>query len=222
MAGGSGFLGSQYIRYTLQTARPTVVACLHAPDPARRLEDIHDFRFKRVDTSEGGFDVFVDLDAGRIVRAGISVEFRISEVYGPYQDPAALVPRMILAAFQRRPLDVPGDGGARRSWIFVYDVVRAVHTLVERGRPGELYGIGGQGSERTDLEVAKEILRITGGEEASIRLGAAPEPPRPLVDPSKIERELGFRPSLPWEVGLRTTVDWYRRNDAWVRAAAGA
>lgn len=220
VTGGAGFLGSHYIRYALQMARPAVVGCADTADPARRLVDIQDSRFRWVNAAEAGFDVSVDLDAGRIVRSGVWVEFRIAEAYGPYQHPSELIPRLVLAALHGRFLDVPGDGTTRRGWILVHDVVRAVHMLVERGQPGVRYEIGGRGSERTDLEVAKEILRITGGEQGRIRLGGAVSPPRPAVDPSRIETELGFRASLPFEVGLRTTVDWYRRNESWARAAA--
>jgi dTDP-D-glucose 4,6-dehydratase len=238
VAGGSGFLGSHYIRYALQTARPAVVASLDAADPARRLEDIQDRRFRREEGVREGFDVLVDLGdggaklaqaarragIGRIVQAASEegiVGFRCSENYGPYQRPSALVPRLLLAAFEGHPLTLGGDGGTLRDWILIHDTVRAIHLLVEKGSPGQVYGIGG-GTERTDLQVAQAVLRIAGAPEDRIRFGGDAEIPRPAVEPSKIERELGFRPSLPFEVGLRTTAEWYRRNLAWVRGAAAA
>jgi len=144
---------------------------------------------------------------------------RHSNNYGPHQHPEKLIPKLITNAMQDQPLPLYGDGGNVRDWLFVHDNARAVHLALEKGRAGEVYNVGGN-SGRTNLEVARAILKILGKPESLIRFvtDRPGHDRRYAMDASKIEAEAGFRPSLPFEVGLRTTVDWYRKNEAWVRA----
>ncbi len=149
---------------------------------------------------------------------------RCSNNYGPYQFPEKLIPLMILNALEGKPLPVYGDGRNVRDWIHVEDHNRAVLAVLEHGRPGEVYNIGGE-SERENLTVVKEILQAVGAPESLIRF-VADRPGhdrRYAIDPSKIKRELGWRPARRFEEGLAETVAWYRAHREWCdRVRSGA
>ncbi|MBX6746930.1 MAG: GDP-mannose 4,6-dehydratase, partial [Acetobacteraceae bacterium] len=148
-----------------------------------------------------------------------------SNNYGPYHFPEKLIPLIILNALEGRPLPVYGDGGNVRDWLFVEDHVRALVAAVEHGRPGETYCVGGR-SERRNLEVVETICDLLDARRPAARprrelIRFVPDRPghdrRYAIDPSKIERELGWRARESFESGLARTIDWYLANEWWWR-----
>jgi len=143
---------------------------------------------------------------------------RCSNNYGPYQFPEKLIPLFITNAMADAPLPLYGDGKNIRSWLHVDDHSRAIMMVLERGRDGEVYNVGGAPeSEKENVEVTKEILDILGKpptliKKVSDRKG---HDRRYAVDYSKIEKELGWRPEIDFPTGLRATVAWYQENRAW-------
>ncbi len=149
-----------------------------------------------------------------------------SNNYGPYQFPEKLIPLMILNALAGKPLPVYGRGDNVRDWLYVEDHARALRLVLERGRVGETYNIGGR-AERTNLEVVRAVCRLVdemrpdpaGPRERLIRF-VADRPGhdrRYAMDTTKIERELGWRPRESFETGLAKTVRWYIENPGWWR-----
>jgi dTDP-glucose 4,6-dehydratase len=164
--------------------------------------------------------------AEHLVRAAVhtfgldAIITRTSNNYGPYQFPEKLLPLAISNAMESQPIPVYGDGLQVRDWIHVADNTRALRMVLEKGRPGATYHIGGR-NPRTNRDVLRAVLRILGrsGElltPVADRLG---HDRRYAVDCSLIEKELGWRPEIGFEEGLRQTVDWYRENAAWVESA---
>ena len=155
-----------------------------------------------------------------------------SNNYGPYQFPEKLIPLMILNALEGKALPVYGDGRNIRDWLFVEDHARALALVLDAGKPGETYNVGGD-CERTNLEVVEAICRTVD----ALRAGLAHAPCRSLLtfvadrpghdrryamDTTKIRRELGWRPREDFESGLVQTVAWYLENPRWVeRATSG-
>jgi dTDP-glucose 4,6-dehydratase len=143
---------------------------------------------------------------------------RTSNNYGPYQFPEKLLPLAISNAMEDRPIPVYGDGLQVRDWIHVADNCRALLMVLEGGRQGETYHIGG-GGPLANIDVLKCLLKIMGKPESLLtsvtdRLG---HDRRYAVDFRKTTEELGWRPEIPFEKGLRETVEWYRTNPDWVR-----
>ncbi len=141
---------------------------------------------------------------------------RSSNNYGPFQYPEKFIPLFISNALEDKECPLYGDGMNVRDWLHVEDNCRAIWAALERGRPGEVYNIGG-GNERPNLEVARAILRLLGRSERLIRF-VADRPGhdrRYAIDTTKIRTELGWRPEIPFEEGLRRTVEWYRENRGW-------
>ncbi len=144
---------------------------------------------------------------------------RCSNNYGPYQFPEKLIPLFISNLLRDEPVPVYGDGLNVRDWIHVRDHCAGIHCAWRRGRPGEVYNIGGR-CEKTNLELTHALLKAVGKPESLIRF-VADRPGhdrRYAIDCAKIERELGWKPAVPFEDGLRETVLWYRNNTAWVDA----
>jgi dTDP-glucose 4,6-dehydratase len=144
---------------------------------------------------------------------------RCSNNYGPYQFPEKLIPLMILNAMTDTPLPVYGDGMNVRDWIHVEDHCAAIERVLEAGREGEVYNVGGR-SERHNIDIVRAILAALGKPESLIRF-VADRPGhdrRYAIDDRKIERELGWTRSRKFEDGLRATIDWYRANEVWWRA----
>jgi dTDP-glucose 4,6-dehydratase len=155
-----------------------------------------------------------------------------SNNYGPYQFPEKLVPLMILNALEGKPLPVYGRGDNVRDWLYVDDHVDALLTVLEHGRPGETYCIGGH-NEKRNLEVVREICAAVdelapaadGPRERLIRFveDRPGHDHRYAIDASKIQRELGWTPRETFETGLRRTVAWYLENRTWwERVRSGA
>jgi dTDP-glucose 4,6-dehydratase len=143
---------------------------------------------------------------------------RTSNNYGPYQFPEKLLPLAISNAIDDRPIPVYGDGMQIRDWVHVADNCRALLAVFERGRSGETYHIGG-GSPLPNIAVLRVLLKVLGKPETLLttvtdRLG---HDRRYAVDFTKTTNELGWKPEINFEEGLKATIDWYRTNADWVR-----
>ena len=136
--------------------------------------------------------------------------------YGPYHFPEKLIPLAILNALADKPLPVYGDGLNVRDWIHVLDHARAVELILEKGKIGETYCVGGE-AERSNIWIAKEILRITGKPESLISYvkDRPGHDRRYAIDNAKIRSELGYEPSRTIEEGLEQTVEWYKSHEEW-------
>lgn len=148
-----------------------------------------------------------------------------SNNYGSHQFPEKLIPLMINNIVHRKPLPVYGEGLNVRDWLWVEDHARAIDVVFHRGRVGETYNIGGFNEWRNiDLVhllcgIMDEKLGRAQGDSATLITfvkDRAGHDQRYAIDASKINRELGWSPSLQFEEGLRQTVDWYLQNPAWV------
>jgi len=150
-----------------------------------------------------------------------------SNNYGPYHFPEKLIPLVILNALEGLPLPVYGKGANVRDWLFVEDHAAALEAVMTRGRLGESYNVGGR-AERTNLAVVEAICDLLderrplpGGRRRSDLITFVEDRPghdrRYAIDPSKIERELGWRAQETFETGLARTIDWYLDNEWWWR-----
>ncbi|MCZ2156503.1 MAG: dTDP-glucose 4,6-dehydratase [Bryobacterales bacterium] len=148
---------------------------------------------------------------------------RTSNNYGPYQFPEKLLPLAISNMEADKPVPVYGDGLQVRDWIHVADNCAALRLILERGRAGETYHIGGE-NPLPNIDLLRLLLKILGKPESLLthvtdRLG---HDRRYAVDCTKLKAELGWSREIPFEKGLRDTVEWYRQNAAWVaRAKSG-
>ncbi len=152
-----------------------------------------------------------------------------SNNYGAYQFPEKLIPLMIRNALLGKALPVYGDGKNIRDWLYVMDHAKGIDMVINKGRPGETYNIGGH-NERTNIDIVKTIIKTLG------ELLPADDPRRANVSedlithvkdrlghdrryaiaPDKIKREIGWEPDTPFEEGIRLTVKWYLENEDWV------
>jgi len=141
---------------------------------------------------------------------------RSSNNFGPYQFPEKLIPLMISNAIEDKELPIYGDGMHIRDWIYVEDHCRALDVVLHYGREGEIYNIGGR-SERPNLVVAQIILDRLGKPHSLIRFvtDRPGHDRRYAIDFSKIERELGWKPSISFEEGISRTVEWYLTHREW-------
>jgi dTDP-glucose 4,6-dehydratase len=143
---------------------------------------------------------------------------RASNNYGPYHFPEKLIPLMISNALENKPLPIYGDGLQVRDWLHVEDHCRAILSVLEKGREGEIYNIGGNRS-LTNREVVVRILAITG-KPASLMQTVTDRPAhdrRYALSSEKLKRETGWEPRMDFDPGLAATVDWYRCNQEWVK-----
>ena len=150
-----------------------------------------------------------------------------SNNYGPFQFPEKLIPLVINNALAGKPLPVYGDGRNVRDWLYVHDHCEALRLVLERGRAGETYNIGG-GAEKTNIDVVNAICRLLdkaaprrGGKYAELITFVKDRPGhdrRYAMDSSKLARELGWRARENFESGLAKTVQWYVDNVAWTNA----
>jgi len=142
---------------------------------------------------------------------------RASNNYGPYQYPEKLIPLCILNALAGDPLPVYGDGLQVRNWLHVEDCCSAVDAVLEGGKPGEVYNVGGP-DELPNIEVVWRILELTGRDESLIEyVEDRPGHDRRYSLSSERLHGLGWRAAVEFEEGLRRTVDWYRDNEWWWR-----
>lgn len=148
-----------------------------------------------------------------------------SNNYGPYQFPEKLIPLVIANALAGQPLPIYGDGMNVRDWLYVGDHCAAIRRVLEAGRPGETYNVGGW-NEQPNLEIVKTICALldelqpdpVGPRERLIRFvtDRPGHDRRYAIDARKIERELGWRPAETFATGIRRTVAWYLANQPWV------
>ena len=141
---------------------------------------------------------------------------RCSNNYGAYQFPEKLIPLIISNAMADKELPVYGDGMNVRDWLYVDDHCSALDTVLHKGKPGEVYNIGGN-NERTNIEIVKLILQKVNKPESLIkfvkdRLG---HDKRYAIDSSKIQNELGWSPKTSFDEGMEKTVNWYVQNTEW-------
>ncbi len=149
-----------------------------------------------------------------------------SNNYGPYHFPEKLIPLMITHALEGKPLPIYGDGMNVRDWLYVGDHCAALRLVLEKGRPGETYNVGGR-NERSNREVVETICEILD----DLRPGSPHCPHKQLIrfvkdrpghdrryaiDATKLERELGWRARETFSTGLRKTVEWYLANPEWI------
>ena len=142
---------------------------------------------------------------------------RCSNNYGPYQYPEKLIPLFISNLLKGKQVPVYGDGMNVRDWLYVYDHCAAIDTVLHKGRVGEVYNIGGN-NEKANIEITKLLIKELGKDESSIkyvedRLG---HDRRYAIDSSKIQKELGWSPSVTFEEGIKLTIDWYLKNQDWI------
>ncbi|HBO99599.1 MAG: dTDP-glucose 4,6-dehydratase [Candidatus Uhrbacteria bacterium GW2011_GWF2_41_16] len=140
-----------------------------------------------------------------------------SNNYGPYMFPEKLIPLSISHLFEGQKIPVYGDGGQVRDWIFVEDHCRAIDTVLRHGRMGETYLFGGE-AETTNLELIRRLLAILGKKESSIEFvkDRPGHDRRYAMDFSKAQQELGWKPLVSLDEGLRRTTDWYAAHQDWV------
>ncbi len=142
---------------------------------------------------------------------------RASNNYGPYQFPEKLIPLMISNALEGAPLPVYGDGLQIRDWLYVDDHCRGIHAVLQRGREGEVYNIGGN-CALPNREVITRVLQIVGAPETLMQ--TVTDRPghdrRYALASEKLARETGFVPQMSFELGLPATVQWYRDHAAWI------
>ena len=170
--------------------------------------------------SKAGADLLV-LAYGRTYGLPVTVS-RCSNNYGPYQFPEKLIPRMIVRALAGKTLPVYGGGENVRDWLHVDDHCAALDAILQTGKAGEVYNIGGR-SERTNLEIVGLICR---------RLEVPPEQvvhvadrkghdKRYAIDSGKLSQQLGWRPQVPFEAGMEETINWYLDHRTWWEPLAG-
>ncbi len=167
--------------------------------------------------SKAAADLLV-LSYFRTYRLPVTIS-RCSNNYGPYQFPEKLIPLMILRALHDQPLPVYGTGENVRDWLHVNDHCIAIDRILQKGREGEIYNIGGH-NERSNLQVVHIILQALGKPESLISF-VADRPGhdrRYAIDPAKAQRELNWQPETPFEAGMESTIRWYLDHLAFCEA----
>ncbi len=141
---------------------------------------------------------------------------RCSNNYGPFHFPEKLIPLMIINALAGKKLPVYGDGLNVRDWLYVEDHCAAINLILEKGRVGEVYNIGGH-NEKANIDVVKIILQQLGKGEDMIEFvtDRKGHDRRYAIDPTKIHEELGWLPATKFEDGIRQTIQWYLDNRPW-------
>jgi dTDP-glucose 4,6-dehydratase len=220
-----------------------------SPIPGNQMPKAADFRFHHISTDEvygslgdeGLFEETTPYDprspysaskasSDHLVMAwyhtyGLPVLItNCSNNYGPYHFPEKLIPLVILNALDEKPLPIYGKGDNIRDWLYVEDHARALVTVVEKGRTGETYNVGGR-NERTNLEVVKTICEVLdelepreAGRYADLITFVEDRPGhdrRYAIDAAKLETELGWRAQENFDTGIRRTVQWYLDNAWW-------
>ncbi|MES1976537.1 MAG: dTDP-glucose 4,6-dehydratase [Pseudomonadota bacterium] len=149
-----------------------------------------------------------------------------SNNYGPYHFPEKLIPLMIVNALAGKALPVYGDGMQVRDWLYVKDHCSAIRRVLEAGRPGEVYNVGGW-NEKPNIDIVHTVCSLldemrprTDGISYKAQIAHVTDRPghdrRYAIDAGKIQRELGWQPAETFDSGIRKTVDWYLRNADWV------
>ncbi len=143
---------------------------------------------------------------------------RCSNNYGPFQYPEKLIPLIIANALDNKSLPVYGDGKNIRDWLYVEDHCSAIKTIIEKGRAGEVYNIGGN-NEWKNIDIVKKVLSILNKPESLISYvtDRPGHDRRYAIDAAKIKDDLGWEPSVTFENGIEKAVQWYLDNEAWWR-----
>jgi dTDP-glucose 4,6-dehydratase len=143
---------------------------------------------------------------------------RCTNNYGRYQFPEKLIPLMILNAIENKPLPVYGNGENIRDWLFVKDHCAAIRLIINKGKSGEIYNIGG-GSEMKNIDVVRLIISELKKPETLIKYVSDRKghDMRYAVDYSKINRELGWNPTVAFSQGIKNTIKWYCENTDWYK-----
>ncbi len=141
---------------------------------------------------------------------------RCSNNYGPYQFPEKLIPYFFKLISEEKPVPIYGDGKNVRDWLFVLDHCRAIDMILDKGKIGEVYNIGGN-NEKTNLEITKFLLEFLGKDESLITYvdDRRAHDRRYAIDSSKLQRELGWKPSVNFEEGIKKTFEWYNSHKEW-------
>lgn len=141
---------------------------------------------------------------------------RCSNNYGPYQFPEKLIPLMIAKALSDEKLPVYGEGLNVRDWLYVDDHCKAIDMILENGRIGEIYNIGGH-NEKANIDVVRTILKAVGKDESLITYvkDRPGHDMRYAIDPAKIHNDLGWEPETLFNEGIQKTIDWYLNNREW-------
>ncbi|MDA5286245.1 dTDP-glucose 4,6-dehydratase [Streptomyces sp. NPDC054904] len=144
---------------------------------------------------------------------------RCSNNYGPHQHPEKLIPLFVTNLLEGLQVPLYGDGRNIREWLHVDDHCRAIALVLDKGRPGEVYNIGG-GNEQTNLHITERLLALCGADASAVRRVADRKGHdlRYALDETKIREELGYAPRVSFEQGLADTVAWYRDNPGWWKA----
>ncbi|NVL90196.1 MAG: dTDP-glucose 4,6-dehydratase [Desulfobacterales bacterium] len=141
---------------------------------------------------------------------------RPSNNYGPYQFPEKFIPLMITNLMENKPVPIYGKGLNVRDWIFVTDTCRAIDLIMEKGKPGEAYNVGGE-TEKQNIDVAREVLALFGKEESYLSF-VTDRPGHDLryaLDNKKIKGELGWKQTVAFKDGIEQTISWYKDNEWW-------
>ena len=149
-----------------------------------------------------------------------SVILRCTNNFGPFQFPEKLIPLMIANASEDKPLPVYGDGLQERDWLFVEDYCRAIAVALEKAKPGSIYNVS-SGVSQPNLKIVRTILQLLGKPESLIQYvkDRPGHDRRYALDSSRIQEELGWRPLVSFEDGIRKTIQWYRANSEWLEHA---
>jgi dTDP-glucose 4,6-dehydratase len=142
-----------------------------------------------------------------------------SNNFGPFQDPEKFIPRAITNLIEGKEVPLYGDGKYVRDWLYVEDHCRAIDKVLEKGKVGETYLVGGLTKEINHLEVTEKLLHIFGKDKKSIKFvkDRAGHDRKYAVDWSKINKELGWKPEYNFDEWLIKTVNWYKENEWWWR-----
>lgn len=142
---------------------------------------------------------------------------RCSNNYGPYQFPEKLIPYFFRLISEGKQVPVYGDGKNVRDWLFVLDHCKAIDTILEKGKIGEVYNIGGN-NEKTNLEITQFLLNFLGKDDSLIMFvdDRLAHDRRYAIDASKMKRDLGWEPSVDFKEGIQKTFNWYKENPEWV------
>lgn len=149
---------------------------------------------------------------------------RCSNNYGPYHFPEKLIPLIITRALDDQTIPVYGTGANVRDWLYVGDHCSAIDLVLRKGKVGEVYNVGGH-NERSNLDVVRAVLRELGKSESLITFvtDRKGHDRRYAIDPTKIETELGWKPTYRFDEGIKVTVQWYlEHKDWWQQIISGA